>query len=116
MAQNPLTPAQHRAAELIGQGWLKKRAAAEVGVSPKAVQRWLKRDDFRILIANSRERVLKAYPTAQDTLEAALTATTREGAPDWRTRVSAARALIGADGPEPPEPDRAVTFNDQSLS
>jgi hypothetical protein len=41
----------------------------------------------------------------QATLEAALTATRRDGSPDWNVRVQAARALLGRepDGDSAPE-------------
>lgn len=76
-----------------------KLAAAEVGVAPRSLQRWKHRDDFVALIERSRGSVLDDNPTPEATLRAALSATGPSGAPDWKTRVSAARALIGADGP-----------------
>lgn len=94
----PLTPKQQRAADLLGQGFAKSRVGREVGTSGTSIRRWLKRDDFQALVNRRRESVVSANPTARDTLEAALTATTSRGEPDWKVRVAAARALFGADG------------------
>ena len=41
-AAEKLTPAQHRAAMLIGSGWTVTDAAAEVGVSRETIYRWRK--------------------------------------------------------------------------
>ena len=99
MAPAPLTPKQQKAADLIGQGWKQKLVASELGVSSKTVQRWNQRDDFRALVSRRKQSVASDNPTARATLEEALAATKSDGTPDWRTRVSAARALVGADGP-----------------
>lgn len=117
MAQKPLTPKQHKAAGLFGQGWRAKDVAAEVGVSTKTLRRWKQREDFRSLIARSKDAALSDNPTARETLEAALNATHANGSPDWRTRVSAARALVGADGgPDPDEsPVRETIVHAQNL-
>jgi hypothetical protein len=111
----PLTPHQRQAAALIGRGFQKRVAAREVGVHSRTISNWMRRDDFRALIAQTREAAVAEVPTAQVTLEAALTATTSSGAPDWRTRVSAARALIGADGPAVSEPPRETIIHTGNL-
>ena len=98
----PLTPKQQKAADLLGRGWTKSRVAREIGTSGTSIRRWLKRSDFLALIEHRRESVISKNPTAKDTLEEALTATNSRGEPDWKVRVSAARALVGADrGPLP---------------
>ena len=74
-------------------------AAEEVGVVPKTVRRWSERGDFAELVRQRRESLLDATPTAKATLEAALSATTSSGAPDWKIRVAAAQTLMtNADG------------------
>lgn len=93
----PLTPKQQKAADLLGRGWTKSRVAREVGTSGTSIRRWLKRSDFRALIERRRESVVSDSPTPKATLEEALTATNSRGEPDWKVRVSAARALVGAD-------------------
>jgi hypothetical protein len=105
---SPLTPKQQKAADLLGRGWSKKLTAAEVGTTPTSIRRWLKREDFKKLVTRRRESVVSENPTARDTLEEALTATKADGTPDFKIRVSAARALIGADGRAVPDPDKQV--------
>lgn len=100
---SPLTPQQQRAADLLGAGWKQKLVAAEVGVTPKSIQRWTKRADFQALVGRRQGAVLDENPSAKNTLQAALAATTASGTPDWRARVSAARALISAGGPIDPD-------------
>lgn len=95
----PLTPKQQRAAALIGAGFQHRAAARELGVADRTVSRWMGRSDFRDLVRKHREAALESKPTAKATLEAALVAVTSSGAPDWRTRVAAARALTGLEDP-----------------
>jgi hypothetical protein len=85
----PLTPQQHRAADLLGRNWTSADTAVEVGVSEKTI------------------------PNAKATLEAALSATTAKGEPDWAIRVKAAQLLMTtADPSGPPDPadDTRPTF------
>lgn len=93
----PLTLDQQRAAALVGAGRRHRDVALELGVADRTVSRWAARPDFRELTRKHREAALAARPTAKATLEAALVAVTPSGAPDWRTRVAAARALTGLD-------------------
>jgi transcriptional regulator with XRE-family HTH domain len=113
----PLTPQQQRAAALIGRGRSQQEVADEVGVTRRTVTNWTRREDFESLAQRERDDALDEAPTARATLEAALTATTPSGAADWRVRVSAARALVGADGPgkAPGDEPRGITFNDDAL-
>lgn len=111
----PLSPRQQRAAALIGQGWMKKTAAAEVGVVPRTLSKWLAREDFKQLVEQARASVVAEVPTAEATLRAALAATKPNGAPDWPCRVSAARALIGADAPAEPAAEREVEIFFENL-
>lgn len=97
-ASRSLTLDQHRAATLLGRGWQAKDAAREVGVHPVTVSRWNQRPEFRALVTQAREAHLAEMPTARATLEAALTATSRSGVPDWQVRVAAARALLARSG------------------
>jgi hypothetical protein len=112
----PLQPRQHQAAALLGRGASQGDVAEEVGVSRRTIADWMKRDDFRELVQTGRDAALDAAPTARATLEAALAAELPDGRPDWKTRVSAARALVGADGPgskpEPVLPELTVTNPD----
>lgn len=111
----PLTTEQQRAASLVGAGWMKKDVAAEVGVHPRTCSKWAAREDFKALVARARASVVAEAPTAQETLQAALAATMSSGAPDWKVRVSAARALIGADGPTEPVAERETRIFTENL-
>jgi len=102
-----LTPRQRQAASLIGHGRLQREAAAEVGVHPGTVKRWAARPDFRKAVDQARAVLLKDNPAPQATLEAALTATRRDGSPDWQSRITAARALLGRE-PEGDSPQAKV--------
>lgn len=103
--QAPLTPNQHRAADLLGRNWTAKDVAFEVGVSEKTVQRWRQRDDFAAIVKEKRDALLSKIPSAKATLEAALHATTEKGEPDWPIRVKAAQLLMTTADPEgPPTP------------
>jgi len=101
-----VTPQQQRAAALLGQGRSQRDAAAEVGVSTRAIRYWLKEPDFEALVRRSREALLDERPTVRSTLEAALLATRRDGSPDWGARVQAARILMAAPPDEEPEDGR----------
>jgi hypothetical protein len=96
VAPKPLDDRQRRAASRLGSGALHKDVAEEVGVSPKAIQRWLARDDFRQLVRRSREAEVPDVPTAEAVLLAAMSATRPDGCPDWQSRIAAARALLSA--------------------
>lgn len=105
-------------AALIGRGTSKTAAARVVGVSRRSVSDWARRDDFQKLVQRAREALLDERPTARATLEAALTATKRDGSPDWQTRAQAARALTtGSRGEPSPEPEtpRRLTINEDAL-
>jgi hypothetical protein len=116
VAQKPLSPKQHQAADLIGAGHTYTESAGAVGVAPRTVRRWMRREDFRALVKQRRGAELDANPTARATLEAALLAAHSNGKPDWRTRVSAARALIGADsGGDDEPPVRETTIHTHNL-
>ena len=105
-----MTPEQHQAAELIGQGWTQRDAAREVKVWPNTISRWLNADDptFRQAVEAVRARVLDENPTDAAIIEAAKTATDRHGRPDWRTRLRAVELSLGhraalGDVPRPDE-------------
>jgi hypothetical protein len=101
----PLTPNQHRAADLLGRNWSAKDVAFEVGVSEKTIQRWKERDDFAAIVKERRDALLSRIPNAKATLEAALSATKADGSPDWQVRVKAAQLLMTTADPEgPPGP------------
>ena len=99
--ESPLTPDQHRAAALIGEGWDHEHVAEEVSCSARTVARWGARTDFKALVKKRREELLDAAPSARSTLESALSATNTRGKPMWGVRVRAAELLMkgGADGP-----------------
>jgi hypothetical protein len=113
----PLTPKQQKAADLIGRGWTKSRAAREVGTSGTSIRRWLRRDDFRALIERRRESVIAKNPTPRAALEEALTATNSRGEPDHKVRVTAARILIAADssGSDPEDKVRETVILTHAL-
>jgi len=96
----PLTPNQHRAADLLGRNWTIKKVAAEVGKSEKQIGRWKERDDFAALVKEKRDALLSKIPSAKATLESALYATTPKGEPDWPVRVKAAQLLMTTADPE----------------
>jgi hypothetical protein len=85
----------HRAAALLGQGHSRAEVAEAVGVHEASISRWRSDPDFAAAEAEARKAHLNANPTAAATLEAALSATRKDGTPDWQTRVQAARALLG---------------------
>ena len=90
----PLTADQRRAASLMAAGMDDKATAADVGVAPKTIQRWKVRDDFRALVRKQREGLMPETPTAEAVLTTALSATRKDGFPDWTTRIAAARAIL----------------------
>lgn len=103
-----LTPQQHRAADLLGRNWKVERVASEVEVSAKTIQRWKGREDFAAIVKEKRDALLSDLPNAKATLEAALSATTKSGEPDWPIRVKAAQLLLTAADPTGPrDPDDA---------
>lgn len=107
----PLHADQRRAAALLAAGVQDKAAAAEVGVAPKTVQRWKQRDDFAALVRKQRESMLPEVPTAEAVLTAGLSATKRDGQPDWSVRIAAAKALLSTEVASPEaraEASRAV--------
>ncbi|MEK6276934.1 MAG: hypothetical protein AABM29_02840 [Actinomycetota bacterium] len=90
-----LDPRQTRAAELIGaQGRAQKEAAEECGVDVRTVRRWAERPEFQDLVRERREAKLESSPSARAVLESALNSTSRDGSPDWATRLRAAELLI----------------------
>jgi Helix-turn-helix of insertion element transposase len=110
---NPLTPQQHRAADLLGRNWTAADTSSEVGVSEKTIQRWRQREDFAAIVKERRDALLSEIPNAKATLEAALSATTAKGEPDWAIRVKAAQLLMTTadpDGPPTPGDDTQPTF------
>jgi hypothetical protein len=73
--------------------------AAELGVDRATISRWRRDPAFKEREQRARDEAIDAKPGVRATLEAALTATTPSGAPDWGVRVQAARTLLGT----PPE-------------
>lgn len=92
--QPPLHADQRRAAALMAAGLDGHAVAAELNVSPKTTQRWRKRDDFRELVRKHRESLMPESVTAESVLTAALSATKKDGTPDWNARIQAARAIL----------------------
>jgi hypothetical protein len=90
----PLTPDQHRAADLLGRGFSQAEVAGELTTTTTSIRRWQKRDDFATLVKQAREQALDANPTARSTLEGLLTATTKDGRPANALRLQAAVALL----------------------
>ncbi len=99
MSHKPLTPDQHRAADMLGQGFSKTEVAEEFGVSLTAIRRWLKRDDFKALVKRANEAVLEENPSARSRLEAALNATNSRGQPLWPIQLKAAELLMRDSDP-----------------
>lgn len=89
-----LTADQRRAADLLGRAVPKGEVAEEVGVTPRTLRKWQARDDFKALVKQTRDKVLEENPTAKSVLEAALSATTKSGAPSWQVRLKAAELLM----------------------
>lgn len=90
----PLTADQRRAAALMAAGLGRNAVAAEIGCSPKTIQRLGQREDFRELVRKQREGLLPDTPTAEATLVHALSATKPDGHPDFANRIAAARAIL----------------------
>jgi Helix-turn-helix of insertion element transposase len=108
-----LTPEQHRAADLLGRNWSVKDVATEVDASERTVSRWKNEDDdFKAAMKASRDQLLSTVPNAKATLEAALSATTAKGEPDWAIRVKAAQLLMTTADPSQADPgdERPQTF------
>jgi hypothetical protein len=103
----PLTPEQYRGAQLLGEGWKHLDVAEELGTTTKSIQRWLKKPDFQALVDKAHRRKLDDNPTPASVLTGALSATKRDGSPDWQMRVTAARALLGKV-PEAIDPEERV--------
>jgi len=109
------TKAQKRiqAANLLGQGRTRVSVAAELNIDPATISRWRRDPQFREMERRARETTLNANPTVRATLEAALVATNpKTGAPDWPTRVQAARILLGAP-PEEGDPSEPIVIRER---
>lgn len=103
-ADSPLTPRQRRAAQMLGEGVQVRDVARQVERHPRSVSKWRKNPEFEELVRQARLRLLEENPTPTATLEAALSATRRDGGPDWQSRITAARALLnGTPAGETPE-------------
>jgi hypothetical protein len=104
----PLTGEQHRAADMIGRGWTLEKVSGEVGASVRTLERW-KSDlpEFASAVKAARDKVLDEVPVAKAVAEAALSATKRNGDPDWTVRIQAARLLMAGAGAEAPDPTDA---------
>ena len=95
-----LRPVQVRAAALLRRGLTQREVARVVGRSERTIRNWL-RD-----VEGFREATWPAGGpagglSAVGTLQSALAATRGDGSEDWRTRVLAAKALLGKDVEEP---------------
>lgn len=108
MAERALSPSQHLAAQMLGEGRTQNEVADECGTTTTSVRRWGKRADFQELVKSHRERRLDANPSAREICEQALTATARDGKPAWNTRLLAAKLLMQESGDVPADtPPRA---------
>jgi hypothetical protein len=93
-----MNPLQVRAAELLRRGCSQREAGRAVGRSERTIRVWLREvQGFR----EAAESGSDAGESPVDTLQLALSATRGDGSPDWRIRVTAAKALL-ASGFEPP--------------
>lgn len=115
-----LTPQQIRAADLLGRNWKQAQVADETGASERTISRWLNEiPAFAALVKERRDAVLGEVPNAKATLEAALSATTKAGDPDWPIRVKAAQLLMttadpgGAPDPGDDRPTRVYVSPDE---
>jgi hypothetical protein len=91
-----MNPLQVRAAELLRGGCSQREAARAVGRSERTIRVWLREVEGFLEAATD---VGDLSPV--DTLQLALGATRGDGSPDWRIRVTAAKALL-ASGFDPP--------------
>lgn len=107
----PLHADQRRCAAMLAAGMADKAAAAELKVAPKTVMRWKQREDFRELMRRHRDALMPETITAEAVLTAALSATKRDGLPDWTARINAARAILSTEvaSPEAHEAANRVT-------
>ena len=83
-----------------------RRAAALVGLNRATVERMIAEnpelaealEEARALVRSRLASILRPWeelaPRAQEVLEAALTATKKDGTPDWRYRLEAAREIL----------------------
>jgi Helix-turn-helix domain len=90
---------QVRAAELLRGGCSQREAARAVGRSERTIRVWLRDVEGFREAAESGPDSGDVSPV--DTLHLALGATRGDGSPDWRIRVTAAKALL-ASGFDPP--------------
>ena len=90
-----------------------KDVAAELGVASKTVQRWVQREDVRELIRKQREALVGELDSPEEVCRAALSATRRDGSPDWSTRLRSADILLRSRvaTPEAREEAREVEFH-----
>jgi len=97
----------------MAAGLADKDVAAEIGVVPKTIQRLKQRDDFRALVRSHRDAIMPETITAEAVLTSALSATKKDGQPDWQTRVTAARAILATpvtDAEARAEAERVTTI------
>jgi len=93
-----MKPKQVRAAELLRRGFTQLEAGRAVGRSERTIRNWLREvEGFREAAEVGPER---GELSPVETLQLALGATRGDGGPDWRIRVTAAKALL-AEGSEP---------------
>jgi hypothetical protein len=101
-----------QAANLLGQGRTRNSVAAELQIDPATISRWRRESEFQAMEARARETALDANPTVRATLHAALSAVhPKTGAPDWTSRIAAARILMGSPEEAPETEDEAPTIH-----
>jgi len=105
--KSPLSATMRAAAQSLGEGRSKTDCASELKLSRRTLSNYWARDDFKKLVAEHRERALNdADPSVLGVVRAALLAVDSRGKPLWRDRLSAARILLQANGPDVRPPDQ----------
>ena len=107
----PLEDHHREAAAMLGQGATQAEAAEAVGRTVRTVRDWMRREDFRALVDESRGREASHEPGALATLRELLKS------PDEAIRLRAAIELVrtgrgGRDPAEDEEAPRLEVFSD----
>lgn len=103
----PLDPARSRAAGLIAAGHTYVETAAELGVHKATVTRWAQTAAFKDAVARVRGARSGEQSEPRAVVESCLSATDKDGHPNWGVRLRAAEKLIDLDGHEPDNADHA---------
>ena len=120
-----LTRQQERVARMLAKGFTLAESARAVGIGARQVERWNSPTKgvpgFRARVEQLKEE--NPEPEADEMLRAALSATKRDGSPDWMVIIAAAKALkmtppdpAAANGPEVYQVHMPVIYVDRTTN